>query len=72
MATKTDVRNAILFDDDFIAMPRYKCSLKKLIEKNPNGVTDELAAQSLYMTIDEFKDTFESAFTKLRSALGNK
>ncbi len=71
MATKQDLKNAINFDFDFIAMPRYKCSLKKLIEKNPNGVSDELAAQALCLDVEQFNQVYSSAFSKLRSALGH-
>lgn len=68
--TKEDIRELILHDEDFIHCPRLGNSLKKLIDKNPDGVEDDRIAKVLLMSEDEVKGIFAKALQKLRDAIG--
>jgi hypothetical protein len=67
---KEDVKELIMEDEDFIHCPRLGNSASKLIEKNPDGVSEERIAKVLLMTEEEVEDFFESALEKLREAIG--
>ena len=68
--TKEDIRELILYDDDFIHCPRLGNSLKKLIDKNPDGVDEKRIAKVLLMSEEEVKSIFAKALFKLRNAIG--
>lgn len=70
MTKKKTVKEKILEDEDFIYCPRLGNSLKKLIDKNPEGVDNERIAKVLMMTEEEVEETYESALKKFREALG--
>lgn len=60
----------LLEDEDFIDYPKFKNSLKKLIDKYPDGVDDETIAQALNMTGSEVEENYQSAIRKLKAKLG--
>ena len=66
---KDDIKELILKDEDFIYCPRLGNSLKKLIEKNPDGVDDERIAKVLLMTEEEVQGAFNRAIQKIRNTL---
>lgn len=63
-------KHKILEDEDFIDYPRFKNSLKKFIEKHPDGVDNETIAKVLQMEEDEVEATYQSAIQKLKNNLG--
>jgi hypothetical protein len=63
-------KHKILNDEDYIDYPKFKNSLKKLIEKYPNGVDNETIAKALMMTEEEIEDTYQSAINKIKESLG--
>lgn len=67
---KKTVKEKIYEDEDFIYCPRLGNSLKKLINKNPEGVDNKRIAKVLMMTEEEVEETYESALKKFREALG--
>ena len=67
---KDDIHYLIHNDEDFIHCPRLGNSVKKLIEKNPEGIGNERIAKVLLMDESEVEKTFNSAIVKLRKALG--
>lgn len=66
---KDDIKGLILQDEDFIYCPRLGNSLKKLIEKNPDGIDDERIAKVLLMTEEEVQVTFNKAIEKIKNVL---
>ena len=65
-----ELMDKILNDEDFIYCPRLGNSLKKLIEKNPDGIDDERIAKVLMMEEDEVEEIFEGAIQKFRKSMG--
>ena len=70
MTKKKTVKEKIFEEEDFIYCPRLGNSLKKLIDKNPEGVSNERIAKVLMMTEEEVEETYENALKKFRKALG--
>lgn len=56
-------------EEDFIDCPKFNNSLKQLIEKNPEGVDDEMIAKVLSMTTEEVEKTYQNAIKKLQKSL---
>ena len=68
--SKEDIKDKIYNEEDFIHCPRLGNSLKKLIEKHPNGVEDDRIAKVLLISEDEVKSIFSRAIVKLRETIG--
>lgn len=62
-------RLKILKDEDYIDYPKFKDSIKKLLEKYPDGVSDEIIAKSLNISTQEVQEIYESAIKKLQNTL---
>ena len=60
----------LMEDEDFIDYPKFKNSLKKLIDKYPDGIDNETIAKVLDMTEEEVEQTYQSAIKKLQARLG--
>jgi len=60
----------IKFEEDFINYPKFSNSLKKLTEKYPDGVEDEVIAKALMITKEEVKTRYEKYIKLTREALG--
>lgn len=69
MTSKT-VKKRIEEEEDFIYCPRLNNSLKKLISKNPEGVSDERICKVMIIEQEELDEIYESALQKFRKALG--
>ena len=57
-------------DPDFIIAPRYNNSLRELIRRHPEGVSDNTIQKCLDLTQAEYDKTTESVMLKLRGKLG--
>ena len=53
--------------DDFIALPRYSNSLKRALERFPDGVPDQIASAALCMSLAEYNRFVNTAVKKLRN-----
>lgn len=60
----------LMEDEDFIDYPKFKNSLKKLIDKYPDGVDNETIAKVLDITEEEVEQIYQSAIKKLQARLG--
>lgn len=69
MKDQETVKKKISEEEDFIYCPRLGNSLIKLIEKNPDGVTDERIQKVLLVSEAELEEHYNSAIKKLRKAL---
>lgn len=59
-------------DEDFILSKKHNNSITKLLEKQPNGISDAAICRMLAITPDQLADIYESALAKLRAAMGAK
>ena len=66
MKDKKALRKKIMDDPDFIYCPRLGNSLKKLVDKHPEGIDDERIVKVLLMSAKEVEATYNSALEKLR------
>lgn len=57
-------------DEDYIDYPKFKNSIKKLIDKYPDGVDNEVIAKVLNLTVEEIEEDYASAIKKLQDSLG--
>lgn len=62
-------KHKILSEDDYIDSPKFKNSLKKLLEKFPDGVDDTTIASILNITEQEVQDKYKSAILKIKKQL---
>lgn len=65
-----DIKDLIDSDEDFIYCPRWGNSLKKIIEKHPDGLDDDRISKVLLISVEEVRDIFESAIKKIRKMIG--
>ena len=56
-------------DEDFIDCPKFKNSIKKLIDKHPDGIEDDMIAKVLNITPQEVKKIYAGAIVKLQKSL---
>ena len=68
MKDKKMLKNKIMEDEDFVYCPRLGNSLKKMIEKHPDGIDDERIQKALLLSAKELEEIYESAIKKLRDA----
>lgn len=64
-----DFRKRLDTDPDFVNLPRFDNSLKKLLAKHPDGVSDKTIAQALMIDEDDVESTYKSIILKLRRAV---
>jgi len=63
-------KNKILEEDDYIDYPKFKNSIKKLIEKYPDGVDNDVISKVLLISKEEVEEAYSSAIKKLQDSLG--
>ena len=56
-------------EEDFIDYPKFKNSVKKLIEKYPDGVNEETIAKVLLMSEEEVNEIYLRSIKKLQKKL---
>lgn len=59
-------------DEDFIVSSKHGNSLKKLLKANPNGVSDEVIARVMDISVEEVDLIFKTAMAKLRLHMGQE
>jgi hypothetical protein len=69
---KEEKSKKILQDPDYIYCPSQGNSLQKLLEKYPDGVNDEKAAQVLMTTPDKIKQYYDEAVELIKKDIGLK
>lgn len=67
---KSKIRDPRLDSDpDFIISSKHGNSLKKLINENPDGISDTAICKALDISKDELQKIYDSAMIKLRQAM---
>lgn len=69
MKDKKAIKKRIQTEEDFIYCPRLGNSLRRLLEKNPDGVGDDRIQKVLLMSKAEIDEKYNEIIVKLRKAL---
>ena len=67
--TSNEARELLSTDPDFIYSKRFDFSLKKLLDRYPDGAPTKVIAQSLMMTEDELQELEQTIIIKIRQGL---
>lgn len=67
--TSHEARERLATEQDFIYSKRFDFSLKKLLERYPEGAPTKVIAQSLMLTEDELQELEASIIIKIRQGL---
>ena len=67
--TSNEARQKLSNEPDFIYSKRFEFSLKKLLERYPEGAPTKVIAQSLMVTEDELQELEASIIIKIRQGL---
>jgi len=65
----SEVKQKLYMDSDFIAIKRFDYSLKKLLQKYPEGVPPKIIAQALDLSEPELESLTTATLAKLRTLL---
>jgi hypothetical protein len=66
---KPDIHKKIAEDEDFVHYPKFENSLKKVLNKNPDGLEDGKIADILCIDKEEVESIYQSAIKKIRQKL---
>lgn len=69
MADKEDIQKRIQDEEDYIRSPKFDNSLQKFLEKNPEGVEDNVIARLLSMPASEIDKIYQEAVQVLREEM---
>lgn len=67
--TSNEARELLNTDPDFIYSKRFDFSLKKLLDRYPEGAPTKVVAQALMMTEDELQELEQAIIIKIRQGL---
>jgi len=68
--TTTETLKKINNDLDFIAIKRYKYSLKRLMERYPEGCPNRVIAAALMITEEDVAAQYTQVVAKLQALIG--
>jgi hypothetical protein len=63
------MKNKIEHEGDFIALKRFDFSLKKLLERYPDGAPAHVIAQALMISEEDLEVMYQNILLKLRKAI---
>lgn len=66
---KQETIRKIKEEDDFVNCPKMDNSLKKVMDKHPDGLEDEKIADLLCIDVEEVEAIYQSAIKKIRKKL---
>lgn len=66
---KIELTNRIMTEEDYIRCPKFGNSLSKFINKNADGVKDEIIARLLLIEEEEVMRLYNEAIVMLRSVI---
>lgn len=67
--TSNEAHELLVTNSDWIYSKRFEFSLKKLLNRYPEGAPTKVIAQALMMTEDELQELEESIILKIRQQL---
>jgi len=62
-------KRKIAEEEDFIDYPKFKNSLKNLIDKYPNGVENDVIAKVLMLKQEEVEKIYQKSIEKIKKTL---
>jgi len=63
-----ELKRSVSNNPDFVYLPRYGCSLKRVLERYPDGVpSPTMAAKALDITEEEYESVVDNAMAKLKT-----
>jgi len=65
-----DYKRRVETEPDFVATKHFDFSLKKLIERYPDGAPDRIIAQALCLTEPEVEELYQKAVSEIRELMG--
>lgn len=68
--TLSEIRNRLVNEPNFINLKRFDYSLKKLLERYPEGCPVRVIAHALVLAEVEVEDLYQQAVEHLREAMG--
>ncbi len=68
--TTSEVRRLIAEDPDFVHLKRFDYSIRKLLERYPDGCPTRIIAQALMITEEDVEAQYQSIVVKLRESMG--
>jgi hypothetical protein len=68
-ANKSDIKNRILNDPDYVRCPKTSNSLTKFLTKNPDGAEDSTIARLLMVDEDDIPELYDEAVEMLRESM---
>lgn len=69
---KQEILKKIREDEDYVHCPKMDNSLKKIVNKNPDGLEDAKIADLLCVSVEEVEEIYQSAIKKIRHKLNIK
>lgn len=68
--TATETQKMLTDDPDFVSLKRFDFSLKKVMDRYPEGCPDHVIASALLVNEDDVPALYEQVVTKLRNLMG--
>lgn len=68
--TTAEALKKIQTDEGFVYLKRYKYSLKRLLDRYPEGCPDKVIAAALMITEEDVEAEYERIVVKLRELIG--
>jgi DNA-binding NarL/FixJ family response regulator len=62
-------KNKIKNNEDYINCPKFRFSIKELINRYPEGVSNEAIAKALNISTQEVQEIYQSAIKKIQEEL---
>lgn len=64
-----EINKLIESEEDYIYLKKYDFSLKKLLERYPDGCPNRIIAQALLMSEDDIEELYEQIVEKLKQRM---
>lgn len=68
--TLLETQKMLTDDPDFVSLKRFDFSLKKVMDRYPEGCPDHVIASALLVSEEEVPILYEQVVTKLRNLMG--
>ena len=70
--TITEIKAKISEEGDFVNLKRFDFSMKKLLERYPEGCPNRIIAHALALAENEVEELYQQAVNRLRELMGVK
>lgn len=63
---KKELQKKIANKEDFVYSPKHSNSLKKILDRHPEGISDEKIQKVLLLSKEEFAEVYANILSKIR------